>query len=42
VAREDVDAVYVSTVNRLHGEHTLLAAAAGRRPLGIANAFDPT
>ena len=33
VAREDVDAVYVSTVNRLHGEHTLLAAAAGKHVL---------
>src|SRR5664279_1370818 len=30
VAREDVDAVYVSTVNRLHGGHTLLAAGAGK------------
>jgi len=33
VARDDVDAVYISTVNRLHGEHTLLAAAAGKHVL---------
>ncbi len=33
VARDDVDAVYISTVNRLHAEHTLLAAAAGKHVL---------
>ena len=33
VAREDVDAVYICTLNRLHGEHTLLAAAAGKHVL---------
>jgi len=31
--REDVHAVYISTVTRLHGEHTLHAAAAGKHVL---------
>jgi 1,5-anhydro-D-fructose reductase (1,5-anhydro-D-mannitol-forming) len=33
VAREDVDAVYVSTINRLHCSQTLGAAAAGKHVL---------
>ena len=33
LAREDVDAVYISTVNHLHGPHTLAAAAAGKHVL---------
>src|SRR6476620_11060095 len=33
LAREDVDAVYISTVNHLHGQHTLAAAAAGKHVL---------
>ncbi len=33
VAREDVDAVYVSTRNEFHTEHTLLAARAGKHVL---------
>jgi 1,5-anhydro-D-fructose reductase (1,5-anhydro-D-mannitol-forming) len=33
VSRDDVDAVYVSTYNRLHHPHTLSAAAAGKHVL---------
>src|SRR5690349_8192097 len=33
LARDDVDAVYISSVNELHGEHTLAAAAAGKHVL---------
>jgi 1,5-anhydro-D-fructose reductase (1,5-anhydro-D-mannitol-forming) len=33
VSRDDVDAVYVSTFNRLHHAHTLSAAAAGKHVL---------
>ena len=33
VSREDVDAVYVSTINSLHYSHTLRAAAAGKHVL---------
>ncbi len=33
VARDDVDAVYISTKNEFHREHTLLAAAAGKHVL---------
>ncbi len=33
VARDDVDAVYISTKNEFHRDHTLLAAAAGKHVL---------
>jgi 1,5-anhydro-D-fructose reductase (1,5-anhydro-D-mannitol-forming) len=33
VARDDVDAVYISTRNEFHRDHTLLAAAAGKHVL---------
>ena len=33
VARDDVDAVYISSINRLHHRHTLSAAAAGKHVL---------
>jgi 1,5-anhydro-D-fructose reductase (1,5-anhydro-D-mannitol-forming) len=33
VRRDDVDAVYISTINELHREHTELAAAAGKHVL---------
>jgi len=33
VSRDDVDAVYVSTINRLHHAHTLIAAGAGKHVL---------
>jgi 1,5-anhydro-D-fructose reductase (1,5-anhydro-D-mannitol-forming) len=33
VARDDVDAVYISTVNDLHHDHTILAAQAGKHVL---------
>ena len=33
VARDDVDAVYISTKNELHRDHTVLAAAAGKHVL---------
>lgn len=33
VSRDDMDAVYVSTINRLHHPHTLSAAAAGKHVL---------
>ena len=34
LARDDVDAVYLSAVNHLHGPHSIAAAAAGERQLG--------
>jgi 1,5-anhydro-D-fructose reductase (1,5-anhydro-D-mannitol-forming) len=33
VAREDIDAVYISTINRVHAANTLTAAAAGKHVL---------
>ena len=33
LSRDDVDAVYISTTNQLHGPHTLAAAAAGKHVL---------
>lgn len=33
VSRDDVNAVYISTINRLHYQHTLIAAAAGKHVL---------
>src|SRR6478735_4211547 len=33
LAREDVDAVYISSVNHLHGPHPIAAAAAGKHVL---------
>jgi 1,5-anhydro-D-fructose reductase (1,5-anhydro-D-mannitol-forming) len=33
LARDDVDAVYISSLNRLHAPHTLAAAAAGKHVL---------
>ena len=33
VSRDDIDAVYISTINRLHYQHTLTAAAAGKHVL---------
>jgi 1,5-anhydro-D-fructose reductase (1,5-anhydro-D-mannitol-forming) len=33
VSRDDIDAVYISTINRLHYPHTLRAAAAGKHVL---------
>ena len=33
LARDDIDAVYISSLNRLHAPHTLAAAAAGKHVL---------
>jgi 1,5-anhydro-D-fructose reductase (1,5-anhydro-D-mannitol-forming) len=33
LGRDDIDAVYISSVNRLHAEHTIAAAAAGKHVL---------
>ena len=42
MSRDHIDAVYVSTINRLHYPHTLSAAAAGKhRALREAGGIEP-